>query len=205
MLTSLKGGSMLKVNRKGKARGFSHYLSGKIPDRIDVTDLVVRLRAGDLTVKDELIRHHIRTALSITAWFVGKADLEDLVSEAMLAVVEAVERAQQKLRDNNITPFIRSNVRGKLARFIDAESGLSERQLYKNGVPRPKRVEMPERSARESDLLQVILDLCSDNREREIVMLKSQYYNDTEVGEMVGLSRQRVGQILSDLEERYGR
>lgn len=74
--------------------------------------LVIRLREGDKSVIATIIRGHLRLVASI----VGKrarnpAKREDAFGAALLALVEAVNNAGERLFDNNITPYITSCVR----------------------------------------------------------------------------------------------
>lgn len=100
--------------------GYSSYLATTldyreskpiVPSRLE--ELVTRLRAGDRTVADEIIKGHLRLVAGIVAEMVRKRHkVDDAMGAALLSLVETViERAPTALKDNNITPYVGSWVR----------------------------------------------------------------------------------------------
>ena len=106
--------------RSGPSRvGYASYLSGTLdyreseplaPDRLDA--LVTRLRGGDGSVAEEIIKGHYRMVAAIVGDRVrSKRRLDDVMGAALLALTESVHNAATALYNNNITYYITSNVK----------------------------------------------------------------------------------------------
>ena len=136
---------MAWLGKRKKVRGKSIHspLGGyKIPTQLPedrLLYLVTQLRAGLATQeeKDELYKGHIRLAIEITARYAGYVpnQIDDLVSEAMIGVAYGINKAQEKLIDNNVTSWITSNVH----RFVhDYITRLPTVRIPKNTLTRSK-------------------------------------------------------------------
>ncbi|MHC4297929.1 MAG: sigma-70 RNA polymerase sigma factor region 4 domain-containing protein [Planctomycetota bacterium] len=54
-----------------------------------------------------------------------------------------------------------------------------------------------------SDLMADLLSMCNTMEEREIIKLRAQGFNDTEIGAKLGRSQQSVNRIRNELHQRY--
>lgn len=87
------------------------FTEKELPAPLDPTileALVVRLRTGDLSVKNEIIGGHMRLGMSATAKYSRRYPFlrDDLIGASMFGICQAVDWAATKLYDNNITPYI---------------------------------------------------------------------------------------------------
>ena len=99
---------MYLIGKKLRPRSISDPLGTKTPPPIAHkrrVELAALLKQGDKSVIDELITGHIHLAVYIAGrytWF-ARRKMRDLVSEALLALVEAVNNAQTSWYDT--VPF----------------------------------------------------------------------------------------------------
>lgn len=96
------------------------------PESVDSEVLeswVAAYRAGDDTVKDKLIRAHLRvvkTTADVFATRNHKYHLRvDLVQEAFMIMLSLINSAKTELEDNKITAYIVAGVRYRLRDFVE--------------------------------------------------------------------------------------
>lgn len=121
---------MYKGGRRTKGRGFKHDLSREKLMRPLSPDVLARqvavfLETGDEEAKALIIESHIRLALSVVTRYVvhfpHKSD--DLVSEALMAVVESVEGAKDNLGPPyNISGWIVKSIHNKLSGYLNQDT-----------------------------------------------------------------------------------
>lgn len=109
------------------------------PDDTELEAWVSALRAGDFSHRQQIIKSHMRFAMSIVSSFATPQRADDLVGEALCALTQAVEwcgphlnedgeLCESRLHDNNITPYIASTIRRFLRDFIE-----NDRAVYMPG------------------------------------------------------------------------
>ncbi len=101
---------------------------GELPEKINeerLWELTTKLRAHAATIeeKEEIIKGHLRLMIAILGTVVSNYSLkystiEDLIGSASLALVEAVNDAEIRLEDNDITPYIVTSIRLKIKNEI---------------------------------------------------------------------------------------
>lgn len=95
------------------------------PDPVILESWVAAYRSGASTYRKLIISAHLHLTASI-AVIMGKRYsrlhmVDELVAEANLHLVQAVEDAREALHDNNITPYITSAIRHRLHDFISKD------------------------------------------------------------------------------------
>jgi DNA-directed RNA polymerase specialized sigma subunit len=206
------------------------------PSRLEY--LVVRLRSCEATTEErhELAVGHIRLGLAIAASYNVKCRREggdkqtrgeDLASVAMFAITLAIDRAPEKLKDNNITGYIISTMKGLMFRFIvkdkvvrytehahvlarragkklpkiEAEELNDENPKVRRGIRRAPFSAPPDNRLR---AIRERLSLCvDDERDERISEMRLQGYNDREIGEVLGISAQSVSKRREAMAARF--
>lgn len=200
-------------HRRVQGRGFEHPLGDvELPgilDAVTLDTLVNRLRTGDLSVANEIIKGHMRLALSVVSRYYARYNcgrqLEDIVSVALLAVVESVRRATSNLQDNNITPYIVSAIHSRVSNYLTEDCVIH--QPHGAEGKRPVVVEeLPDVATVETSeiiLWDLLSQACCNSVDREIVRLRSKGFGDKEVADAVGLSRPCVTKMRHAIETRF--
>ena len=162
--------------------------------------LVTKLKQGDKTARDILIRSHIPLAKSLASKFVNKAPhlLSELFITAQETLVEKVERirlGKSLTVDNNIGAFLNSSIVFALKHLI-----YKHKQKRKIANIEPK---ITHNLALDNLLKEEILlsDEFSDI-EKRIISLRIKGYTDMEIGNSLNLSQQRICVIKNKLRER---
>jgi hypothetical protein len=158
-------------HRKVKGRGYkSGITQEQIPAQIEpviLVGLVQQLRAGNPHVVKEIIGGHIGLVIQIVGryvvYFPHKA--EDMTGVALLATVEAVRLFEFCGTNDDITPYIVSNVHGKLANFLKEDSTVRMTQYGMKKVIDDAKL----RELLPSDLLPMChsLDAVKESRHKE--------------------------------------
>lgn len=91
----------------GLLTDFDYLSAPDKPDAIVLADQVRRYREGDLTQRRPIIEAHLHIVASIAGDY---RDSDEMLGVALLALVDAVQRAPSILDDNEITPYITSTV-----------------------------------------------------------------------------------------------
>lgn len=207
---------MRLAHKRVRGRGFDHPFGDReLPKAIEpstLTTLVTMLRSGDLTVANRIAEGHMRLAMSIVSRYLASYNcsrqLDDLVSVAMLAVVQAVRRAATNLVDDNITPFIVSAIHSAISNFLTEDSVIYQ----PHSAERTRHVienELPDVATVGSDVTSEIIlwDLlhsaCCNSVDREIVRLRGKGFGDSDVAQAVGLSRACITKMRHAIETRF--
>lgn len=95
------------------------------PDPVQMAGWVASYRSGAVMYRKLIISAHLHLVASIAAGMARRYNrlhmVDELVGEANLHLVQAVEDAPQALHDDNITPYITSTVRHRLHDFISED------------------------------------------------------------------------------------
>lgn len=168
-----------------------------------LAELVPRLRLGDESVYDEIFFGHIRLAISIVSKYVWQCPKleDDLLAEGMYALTIAIKHARHKLRDNNITPWITTNVHRYLSACIDKHRNRKS-DLFKSELDDK---EIIEREIQESIEAAITVEKDSVRRELKnlIINLRAKGYNDREISEIIGYSNSFVNKLRSEVETEF--
>lgn len=116
---------MSKRNDEACLRNDPEYRSA--PKSVDDSEMETRVSAfrnGDNGQRDWLINAHLRLVATIGRRWKSR-NHTDCEGEALLALVDAVDRAACALEDNNITKYIKAVVRDRLREFV-----ASDRAVY---------------------------------------------------------------------------
>jgi len=198
------------------------------PERLD--QLVTRLRTGDRTVAEEIIKGHIGMAVSVARRYTssGSERADDLIGAAMFGLVQAVEwGARGKLRDNNITPYIYCTVRRFVMEYLQDDHivRIPVRQYRKmkeaKTVPIVQTIDLRHdednqdydsydqyvellstNDEYEIIFMEIIDSLKFDSREREIIDCLNEGYTHQEIAEKLGTTHQNISRLRNIIKER---
>ncbi len=199
-----------------KARPCSiRYPFGRPPPAITeerLNELVIRLKAGDKSVVDEIVSGHMRLAVYIAACY---ASLEpkkskDLVGEAALALVQACHTID-KMKTDSFRKFVCYRIHDACGRFIlrDKVIPMSDHARYKQGQKETKILPSREVAGREmSPLRRMILDeeinfAVKTEEEKLIFGLMCQGYTFREIQEQTGINRMTACRIWDVIKNRF--
>lgn len=188
-------------------------------DSPELDALVIRLKNGDETAKDQIILGFVQVVQRIAFnWHRRtKRSLDMLEGEALYLLTLAVNKAQRKLTDNNIGPYINTYVNRNLVKYLYTNRYLpaSPEKLKKLRILRCplfapiyedessilvdwKQMEEQEMN----ELLQTIEFCIQTNEERTVFTLRIAGYKNEEIAGVMGLSYHQVGRIRRELERR---
>lgn len=180
--------------------------------------LTEKLANGDLSVVRPIVLGHARLAIRIAGQYCYRPSLDqDLVSVALLALIDGcLSIAEGKVTDN-ITGSLISLVHSRCSRFAceDRIVKVPRASLIK-AAKDGRKINLPrfENSialttkhhsygCSTAELKEFIFSCCIDDRERDIVRLRVERYTNVEIGEILKITAMRVGQIIAEIEKRY--
>lgn len=179
------------------------------------SELVVKLKAGDKSVTNELILGHLRLAIYIAGIYsrLSPKRKRDLLCEAYLALVEATNKADKDWHVNvEYTRYIAFTIHRACVNYYYADRLIripqTTRCLHKI---KDKKIlteqELPNR-INVSPLSVMILneklnESITTERERIVIDLKKQGYTQREVGEILGLDQTSISKTISHVEKRF--
>jgi len=118
---------MFLLRKKVKAWSIQNPF-GELSEKIEESELeqlITRLRLGIESKEDreKLYKGHMRLAMNIVAKYAKQAPnkIDDLISEAMLAISISIQEARTKLKDNNFTPYCIAKVHSLVYAFITSD------------------------------------------------------------------------------------
>jgi hypothetical protein len=217
---------MWLANKTIHGRSISHPLDGnKFPEKLDekrLDELVTRLRAGEITrsEKEEIYKGHIRIAINIVSRYAIRYfnKVDDLVSESMLGIAYALDKAPERLRDNGITPYIVTTVHGFIYKYITRDflvrsdyrtctTKLPEQRSINLEKELDKKLSDPINIAMILDMLDFIINLepndCQRELKRTIIHLRKVGYNDQEIADMLNFSKKYIHKLRSEIKRKY--
>lgn len=208
---------------------------GDLPEPIqkeELTKLVELLKEG----KEEndtiarILMGHLRLIISLVAETPQTLEhlTPDLISQAVVVALEAIYKAKTLLRDNNITPYIVTYVRGKLIDFTKKQYGNKDWKREIETLPTieqltdphfDEKIVKPDNSkirtmtilpSQMSEILELIerAILLDNNLKRQeykkvIVRLKASGYDNNEIADILEISTGQVSKLLIDIEHNY--
>lgn len=196
------------IFRKGKGQ---YIPFGKLPNPIEPTrleELVTRLREGDETVKEEIIYGHLALSVSIACRY-GKE--QELISGAFYGVVYAVNRAGQKLTDNNITAYISSCVH----RFVHEEwMNLRMRLMSDSCIRKNKDKDLIkvlfttkfEPSIKSIKITPIELNEFKEKQSelvKQVLELRMHGYKNKEIAQILNTSESEISRLRQQLKVAY--
>lgn len=176
---------------------YAPHQMGHLPEQFD--------GVLDGKTEEELIQGHMRLAMQVAGHYGGS---DEVISAALFGLVKAVRRWNKVRNDDNITRYLTVVMHGHCLK------ALRERQVIK--VPETSRkrhdiklpeltseVEPPARETISVELQEVLQIVSVTAKEKQILALRWQGFNDKEIGEKLSMSLGRVNQIRSDLKEKF--
>ncbi len=200
-----------------KARPCSiHYPFGKTPppqiteERLN--ELVIKLKAGDKSVINEIVSGHLKLAVYIAGCYgaLEPKKSKDLVGEASLALVQACHDIH-KMSTDCFSKFVSYKIHVACGRFIhrDRLIPLSTHARYEIGQKDKKILPNREVAGREiSPLNRMILDeeislAVLTDEERLIFDLKCQGCTFREIQEKTGINYVTASRIFEVIKNRF--
>lgn len=176
-----------------------HFERSKLTDS-EITVLAIQLKAdpNSKVIKDQLIMAFLVPASAIASKYHGLTGLgaDDLQGEALLGVVEAVNRFH-KIKHDNIGGYINKYVHQYCRRFI-------KRFSWKT-IPLIDSL-CGKNEFFDSIIMFDILDsIVKTEAERQIIELRIEGLNDAQIETVLGLSRHHIWSIRKTLFSRYRR
>jgi len=211
--------------KKRISYGVVHPLGqSDLPNQMSEEELQTKLEAyrqGNDSVKEDLILGHMRLTLQICGGYVGRYPHKknDIVSSAMLGLVEAVNRTRTHIKHNNISAYITTKIHSHIYEFLRTDKLI--RGNY-NLVPYTIMLlktlwdeENEYYNEAESDSLPpqydedtiVVTDLINQftSQQQEIIKMKLESYTNVEIAKRLGVSSEYIRQILLSIGEKLKR
>jgi len=193
-----------------------HYPFGKVPSP-KITDerlaeLVVRLKAGDKSVIDEIVSGHLKLVVYIAGCYGALAPKKsrDLVGEASLAMVQACHDIH-KMKTDCFRQFVYYRIHEACGRYMHRDKliPLSTHARYVTG--QKDKMILPNREVAGkaiSPLRKMILDeeiqlAVLTEEERKIFDLKCQGYTFREIQELTGINYVTASRIFEVIKNRF--
>ena len=180
--------------------------------------LTEKLASGDLSVIRPIVLGHARLAIRIAGQYCYRPSLDqDLVSVALLALIDGCLTIADGKATDNITGYLISLVHSRCSRFAceDRTVRVPRASLIK-AAKEGKKITLPRfedsialatkhhsHGCSTAELKEFIFSCCIDDQERDIVRLRVERYTNVEIGEILKISAMRVGQIITEIEKRY--
>jgi DNA-directed RNA polymerase specialized sigma subunit len=184
------------------------------PHQDELPNLVQSLQNGDIESFKTLVLGHVKLGIKIAGQYPGQCD--DLVSTALEAILDGCDRVREgrELKDNNITGYLISLINSRCLRMSREDRTIkvphsSMGKAAKEGKPivPPHLVPIKDTVSRRvfdtADLRETIMSCCESDKEIAIIKLREKSYTNVEIGELLGLTDARVGQILKGIERRF--
>jgi len=209
----------------------------EIPEQLDdatIQKLVAEYKeTRSLVLRDQIIESHIRLAMGVVARFVGhnRRRKDDLISAALHGLTQAVEWAPDRLKDDNITPYIWATVMRFVRDFLSKDRVVTiERRAFKemiesggvySAVPYLYRVEADdsdEENYLESEYvdqtppvydeptteLEEMIQHLHKHDEMMVFIIDSLVKGHTlqEIGHELGYTKQYISKLVAEIRER---
>ena len=201
------------LSRNKKNRTHDNNLIGFIKkDRLDSKikeELIKKLKDKTITKeeKDLLIEDHITLAISILSHY-KLSDFPIFLSEALYAIIIAIEQAPDKLYDNNLPAFISSKINSMVSDLI-LKNNIFNRKIKKKIISTDDYFDNIIFDIGKDDnnlkLLKIknLINSCLKNEEEKLLIeLREQNYKYKEITELIGLNKDKISKILDRIYDR---
>jgi RNA polymerase sigma factor (sigma-70 family) len=137
--------------------------------------------------------------------------IADMVSEAMLALLEGIRQAQTDMTDDNITPYLSVIMKRKIIDFLRMEN-VRRTLSYSENVDllskAHERIGVYQHHLNEilEQVEHIILEddnLKAREYKRVIVRLKSSGYSIEEVADILGMTQRHTRRLIQEVSDRY--
>lgn len=209
---------------------FKHPLMDNLPaapSKEVLADLYNLMLLGDNLAKHQLIQHLLLVAkrcigMILTMYPSSRRELDDMVGEAALIIVDRLDKLKRGARQvDKLFPLKISNyfavviLQGVGNRLTENEMDIkipsaTHRLYYQTGKTLPVQfqnevLDSIQASNCESDfeVREALETIISTPIEGRIVELREASYTDSEIGELLGVSRQTVTLLRFNLYQRY--
>jgi RNA polymerase sigma factor (sigma-70 family) len=180
----------------------------------ELENLVIKLRSNNANAADKkriLVIHSGMICYLVSKLSVRSRSLvDDLLQEAIVAAIEAINRAATELYDNNISPYINSCVCGAINNYIRKQCF---RRKKEDLIP---NIDVFERANQRivhsqiydiTDLIDYAISQDDNLNRREynrvIVKLRRLGYTNNEIAKIIEISTASVQANLTTLRKRY--
>lgn len=201
--------------------GFKHPLSEyvqkfEVPSEETTKELFKRIQANDQQAKQEMIQNHYRYAFAAVARFGNhhKELLDDLVSEALVTLTDAVNRLETKEAHDDFQPtkYICIMIYGSLKSLIQKKNivhvnigtwkkllAVSENpnEILWAGLKRPIVHDQTD-----FEIEELIAQCELTGREKQVLGLRLEGKNDIEIGELLKVSKQAINKCRRNLKSK---
>jgi hypothetical protein len=196
-------------------------LFGSLPkfDKVYTQLLLDKLQSGDLTIKEELILQLLAICKIILKRRLYKnpalhRTVADLIGILMLKTCDWVQKLSNKDGTQAPTPeYYWQMIKNEVNNFNTDDtnpnvSGNWLRKQYWQGKHPSLRVKLKEdllqiNPTNTLDLEDILLSLAETEREREVIILRFHGFYESDIATKFNVTRQRINQILIELEKRY--
>jgi len=216
---------------------FKHksYLTGRDYVRLDDDTLLelvtLYIKIGDEDARNKIINSHMPLAFDIASKYSYRVRnrVDDLQSEAVLALVEAVDKARVKIQDNIISPYINSYIHGKLSLYlrhdstvyippaeVKRRSNVNAKKLTYNtfAISLPDIDNLAYVDIDDSPVTeQYTVDECQydidesmkrlNKQEQTVLSYRLIGYNDPQIGVMLSVSKERIRQVREQIKKKF--
>lgn len=186
------------------------------PERL--LELVKKLRSGDESVIEEIVRGHIRLAIHIACRYTRLAPNkgEVLISEAFYGIMHAINNVS-KMVDDNITPWITSNIHRFVYKFLSTDflvpvpiSTIRLKKLQKTPlfIRSVEDIAQHEPSITVSMIVEVkelIMKAVVTENEKIFVEMRIDGFQDTEIAARLNVTESCIANYRNNIRERYER
>lgn len=187
-------------------------LVGTLPESLtqeEVLELTQKYRETGQG-KELLINAHLRLVLSIVRRYIQKVPFkaETILSDAMYALVRAVERARTNLKDNNIAAYITVNVYNRIrdGLLVDNLIPIPAQTLRKYGLEQiwiGNYVEQAERIGNVHELREEIYIHANDEFEKHLIWLKEQGHDYGEIETITGWNKTSLSRFFTKIKRKF--
>ena len=149
--------------------------------------------------KDALIIEYMPVASNIARKYARYVEFKDIEAEAFLGLVEAVNRIEQgKCKHENHGGYINKYITQYCHNYL-------KKFGYNSNISYDDITEDKHSSFNKTDFDDTIESITQTEQEKQVITLRRQGLNDTEISEQLGLDRLTIRKIRKRLYNRFER
>lgn len=173
--------------------------------------------------KHRVVQGHMKLAMSLVAEFAVRSPLktDSMVSVALEAMVDGVEMIASGSIDHhvpnpNVTGYLITTIRGRVTKYLAGDGIVRcDPQTYKKlreaGAYLPvvvfdlsaSHTRIPVLSSSRMEYTDLVQNIVEDDRERKILDMRLSGESDVSIGQKLGLSKVRVGQLRKKIGDKF--